>query len=496
MSEVPSAPGGRVEPEAGLVLSVVVPVYNERFLVAELLSRLLAVEVPGVSALDVVVVDDGSSDGSAEIVAEIAAASPERIRFLPQERNRGKGAAVRAGIEAARGDLIVIQDADLEYDPRDFAQMVRPFLEDGADVVYGSRFAASARRRVLYFRHTLGNRLITFLSNLATDLNLSDVETCYKMFRAPLLKSLPIRANDFRLEIELTAKAAKRGWTIYEVPVSYRGRTYREGKKIGWRDGVRALGAIVHWALVDDLYRDDAYGGGILHSLDRARRFNRWMGDTVRPWVGDRVLEVGAGIGNITSWLVPRQLYAAADLNHNYLHYLRNFAAGKPYLEVSWIDATDAASFAAHRGRYDTVICLNVLEHLEAPERAVENLASALEPGGRLVVYVPQGPRLFSSLDRVLEHRRRYDRATLTAHLEDAGLELESLADFNRFGVLGWWWNGKVLGRKRLGRWQLKLFDLMVPFLRRLDRVFPWRGLGLIAVARRPGGAAERSPRG
>ncbi len=470
-----------------LSLSVVVPVYNERYLVVESLRRVLtaAPSWDGVSAVEVLVVEDGSTDGTRELLREFAAGEP-RITLIEHERNRGKGAAVRTGIAAAQGDLIVFHDADLEYDPRDIGRLVKPFLEDGADVVYGSRFSASERRRVLYFRHTLGNRLITFLSDLATDLNLTDVETCYKMFRSTLLKSLPIRSNDFRLEIEVTAKIAKRQSRIFEVPVSYVGRTYREGKKIGWRDGFRALGAIFKYWVVDDLYSDDPWGGAILHNLERARRFNRWMADTIRPHVGGRVLEIGAGIGNLTHWLVPRQRYVASDINPQYLHYLRNTAVGKPYLEVARVDLEDPACFTPFAQQFDTVVCLNVLEHVRDPIQALANMHAALAPGGRLVLYVPQGPGLYSSLDEALAHRVRYDRKMLADELARTGFTLERCEDFNRASVPAWWLNGKVLRRRNFSRLQLKGYDWTVPFLRRFDRFVPWRGLGLIAVARRP----------
>ncbi len=472
-------------------LSVVVPVYNERYLVTESLRRVLAAATAweGVSAVEVLVVEDGSTDGTRELLREYAAGEP-RITLIEHERNRGKGAAVRTGIAAAQGDLIVFHDADLEYDPRDLGRLVRPFVEDGADVVYGSRFAAAERRRVLYYRHTVGNKVITFLSDLATDLNLTDVETCYKMFRAPLLKSLPIRSNDFRLEIEVTAKIAKRQCRIFEVPISYVGRTYREGKKIGWRDGFRALGAIVKYWVVDDLYSDDPWGGAILHNLERARRFNRWMAEAIRPFVGARVLEIGAGIGNLTSWLLPRARYVASDINVHYLHYLRNGAVGRPYFDVARVDLEDPESFTALAGQFDTVVCLNVLEHVRDPLRALRNVYTALAPGGRLVLYVPQGQALYSTLDEALQHRCRYDRKMLAAELASTGFTLEHWAHFNRASVPAWWLNGKLLRRRNFSRLQLKGFDWMVPILRRVDRWLPWPGLGMIAVARRPVPAA------
>jgi glycosyltransferase involved in cell wall biosynthesis len=469
----------------GVKLSVVIPVYNERFLVGELVRRVLAVSAPEIRELEVLLVDDGSKDGSLEILRALAAEHPDRVRLLEQGRNQGKGAAIRRGIAEATGDLILFQDADLEYDPRDYPRLVRPFLEDGADVVYGSRFLPSDRRRVLYYRHTLGNRLLTTMSNWFTDLNLTDMETCYKVFRAPLLKSIPIRSNDFAMEPEITAKVAKRECRIFEVPISYLGRTYREGKKIGWKDAFKALRTIVKYRFLDDLYAEDEYGSHILHSLERAQSFNRWMAEAIAPYVGARVLEIGAGIGNITTWLLPRDLYVASDINPQYLDYLRNLALGKPYFDVARIDLEDPRCFAPWAGRFDTVVCLNVLEHVRDPLAALRNMHDALAPGGRAVIYVPQGQQRYSSLDEVLGHRCRYSRKMLGEELAATGFEIEVLRDFNHFGVPGWILNGRILKRRHFSRSQLKVFNILVPVIRRVDRAFPWSGLGLIAVARR-----------
>ena len=491
-------PANRQPTDGAVKLSVIVPVYNERYLVRDLLARVLAVADPAIAELEVVVVDDGSTDGTREILRELAAREP-RLRYLEHERNRGKGAAIRTGIAAATGDVTLFQDADLEYDPRDYPRLVRPILEDGADVVYGSRFLAGGRRRVLRYRHARINRFLTWVSNLLTDLDLSDMETCYKVFRTELLKSIPLRSNDFALEPEITAKIAKRGFRIFEVPVSYLGRNHLEGKKIGWRDGIKALATMIRFWLVDDVYAPDQYGSHILTSLEKARRFNRWMSDEVRPHVGARVLEIGAGIGNITVWLLPRDSWMASDINPNYLHYLQNLTAAKPYLEVARVDVERAGDFTALAGRFDTVLCLNVLEHVADPLQALRNMRSALEPGGKLVLYVPHGRGLYSSLDEVLGHRCRYDRAMLARELADAGFALVEQRFFNRAAVPGWWWNGRILKRRSFSRVQLKLFDLAVPVLRLVDRLLPWNGLGLVAIARRveeatPATAAAPAP--
>ncbi len=466
-------------------LSVVVPFFNERYLLAEVVRQVLAQRLEEIGDIEVLLVDDGSTDGSGGIAAQLAGQHPD-VRLLSHAENRGKGAALRTGIEGATGDIILIQDADLEYSPEDYPALLKPFFASGADVVYGSRFLTGTYRRVLYFRHTLGNRFLTFVSNLFTDLNLTDVETCYKVFRAPLIQSIPLRSDDFAFEVEVTAKVAKRNCRIFEVPVRYAGRTYQEGKKIRWTDGAKALFAILRWWVVDDVFKRDEVGAVMLKTLERARRFNQWMADCVRGGVGSRVLEIGAGIGNITTQLLPRDLYVASDIEPAYLGYLENLKIGRPYLEVAKIDAEEPAAFAAFAGWFDTVVCLNVLEHVRDPLQALRNFWTALAPGGRLLLYVPQGGWLYSSLDRALAHRCRYDRADLAGEVREAGFEVESLRHFNRVSVPGWWWNGKLLRRSLLPRWQLKLFDVLVPAFRRLDRVLPWPGLGLLLTARKP----------
>lgn len=217
-------------------LTVVVPVFNEKDTVREILRRVRASPVDK----EIVVVDDGSTDGTRELLAQ---ETGDDLRVILHEQNRGKGAALHTGFAAARGDVVIVQDADLEYDPAEFPTLLAPILDGRADAVFGSRFL-SGPHRVLYFRHRLGNGLLTFLSNLATNLNLTDMETCYKAIRRPLLQALPLVEKRFGFEPEVTAKLARTGARIYEVPCSYSGRTYEEGKKIGWKDGVRALWCI------------------------------------------------------------------------------------------------------------------------------------------------------------------------------------------------------------------------------------------------------------
>jgi glycosyltransferase involved in cell wall biosynthesis len=220
-------------------LSVLMPVYNERRTIREIVERVLAVDLPK----EVILVDDGSTDGTRDIIRD-EIEGVQDVRVICHERNRGKGAAVRTAIAQATGTVSVIQDADLEYDPNEYPQLLAPILDGRADVVYGSRFIGGGAHRIHLFWHYVGNKLLTTLSNMLTNLNLTDMETCYKVVRTDLLKSLPLRANRFDIEPELTTRLAKARARFYEVPVSYSGRDYSEGKKINWKDGFHALWCI------------------------------------------------------------------------------------------------------------------------------------------------------------------------------------------------------------------------------------------------------------
>ena len=230
-------------------LSVVIPCYNERPTIGALLQRVCAADTSGLG-LEVLVVDDGSTDGSADAVAEIAKGDP-RIRIHRQDANRGKGAALQTGFRRAAGDIVLIQDADLEYDPAEYPKLLKPILDGHADVVYGSRFRGGEGVRVLYFWHSLGNWFLTLLSNAFTDLNLTDMETCYKVFRREVLARISLREDGFGIEPEITAKISRLvpRPRIYEVGISYRGRTYHEGKKIKWTDGLHTIRCILRYNL-------------------------------------------------------------------------------------------------------------------------------------------------------------------------------------------------------------------------------------------------------
>jgi len=467
---------------AAHTLSILIPLYNEEEFVGTLLEQVLSAPLPEGVGREIVVVDDGSTDGSAAIVEEIAAAHPSVLRFIRQLRNRGKGAAIRTAIEHATGEFSIIQDADLEYDPREYGRLLAPLLEGKADAVYGSRFVISGERRVLYFWHSVANRILTGMCNIVSDLNLTDMETCYKAFRTSLLKSIPIRSDRFGLEPELTIKLAKRRARVYETPIDYHGRTYEEGKKIGLKDAFEAVYVILRYAFTRDLYKGP--GPAILEALADARRFNRWMAGSIQPYIGKRVLETGAGIGNLTRILCARrERYIAGDIDVEHLARLRARFQHRPKMEVRHCDLSDPADFEGLAGAVDSVVCLNVLEHVEDDMVGLCNIYTALQPGGRAIILVPHGQGIFGSLDAALGHFRRYSRGELQQKMGQAGFRVERILDFNRISRPAWYVNGRLLKRRTIGRFQLYVFDSLVWLWRRIDGWLPWPPTSIIAIA-------------
>lgn len=462
-------------------LSVIIPVYNEVHTIGEALSRVHEVDLPK----EVIVVDDGSTDGTREFLRRFETEQDSRhpIKILLHPRNLGKGAALRTGFKAATGDIVIVQDADLEYHPKEYPRLIEPILEGRADVVYGSRFLGTPRR-VLMFWHTLGNRILTFLSNVCTDLNLTDMETGYKVFRREVLEHLSLKSNRFGFEPEVTAKIAKMNYRIYEVPISYSGREYWEGKKIHWIDGLKAIFSILYYNFFDSETEDILYQ--TLTKMKKLHRYNRWIFSAFKPFLGQRVMEIGAGIGNMTKFLIDRELVIATDAEPKYLSFLRETFAHYTRFKIEFLDISSPAFEPFRSFKIDSVLCLNVLEHLEEDGLALRNIFELLDPGGRLFLSAPCHRWLYGTLDRHLGHHRRYGKDELRRKLENAGFQLVFLKYFNRAGILGWFLNGKILRRKRLPSLQLRLFDLLVPLLR-LEKWVPLPfGTSLITVAERP----------
>jgi glycosyltransferase involved in cell wall biosynthesis/ubiquinone/menaquinone biosynthesis C-methylase UbiE len=467
-----------------VTLSILIPLYNEEEFIGELLRRVAMAPLPDGVEREIVIVNDCSKDGSAEVVEDFIASRPElAIKLIHHEKNQGKGAAIRTAIAAATGEFSIIQDADLEYDPAEYPKMLGPLLDGRADVVYGSRFLVAGERRILYYWHALANHLLTTLCNIASDLNLTDMETCFKAFRTSLVKSIPLTSNRFGIEPEITVKLARRHARIYETPISYNGRTYDEGKKIGLKDAFEAVWVILKARFTRNIY--DGSGRAVLDAMSEAPKFNRWMADTVAPWAGARVLEIGAGMGNMTRQLCPRRkLYIATDYDPEYVEHLRATFRHRPTVHVEKLDATNLEDFRPFEGQVDTVVCLNVLEHIEDHAGTLRNIRTLLETGGRLILLVPNGPDAYGSIDAAIGHFRRYTRPDLQALLEENGYELEKMIQFNRVSKPGWRFTGQVLKATTLSPVTMRIFDKFVWLWRKIDNALPWEPISIIASLR------------
>jgi glycosyltransferase involved in cell wall biosynthesis len=473
------------------LLSVLIPVYNEKKTIREILRRVCSVDLPK----QIVIVDDCSTDGTREFLARLASDETLRSQYTSlsernvievclQPENLGKGAALRRAIEQAKGDIIIFQDADLEYDPNDYFKLVAPITAGQADVVYGSRFAGFPRRALLFW-HSVGNRFLTTLSNAFTNLNLTDMETCYKAFRSHILKAITIESDRFSIEPEITAKVAKLQCRVYEVPISYSGRDYSEGKKIGWKDGIAAIWAILRFALKDPLAQgDDQYL--TLKRLRKASRYNDWIYSNINRHIGDRVMEVGAGTGNFSRYFLRADDVHLVETNAKYVRLLQSYFSKYSHVQIHNQDLTRGMTESIGKALLDTIICLNVLEHVEADEVMLRRFQECLAPGGKVILLVPAVRGLYGTLDEAFGHCRRYDQSELKEKIQKAGLRLIELRHFNAFGCLGWYLNGKVLRRTALPSLQLRVFNWMVPLLKIEQHLNLPFGISLIAIAEKP----------
>jgi glycosyltransferase involved in cell wall biosynthesis len=466
-------------------VTVLMPVYNERWTLREIMRR---VYEQAELLHEIVAVDDGSTDGSTARLKELEARYASHkvpLRVVYKDHNEGKGAALKAGLSAVTGDVVIIQDADLEYNPKDYATLLAPISDGRADVVYGSRFLGGTARRVLLFWHSVANQMLTVLCNLFSDLNLTDVWTCYKVFPTAMLRRLYLRSRGFGFEPEVTIKIARLGCRIYEVPIGYEGRTEEEGKKIGFKDAVTGTLAMIRaWLSTDHGHRTS--GEATLRIMARAGRYNRFLFDRIEPYLGREVIEVGAGVGNVSRLLLDRDRLVLSDADPGYVEMLQRIYQEWGYVKAITLDLSrpDAVPAELSAG-FDSVVSFQVLEHIKDDAAALGTIGRLLKPQGRVLLMLPAHQSLFGTLDRELAHFRRYDEASLRGKLEAAGFEVEALRFFNPVAVPGWWLNGRILKRRLIPDFQLAVFEklhFLVRWLARWDIRF---GLVIFAVGRK-----------
>lgn len=454
------------------VLSVLMPVYNERAFLRPIVEKVLAAELPRGLEREIIMVNDASTDGTEKLMAEIAAAHPDTIRVFHQPANRGKGAAIQRAIAEMSGEYAIIQDADLEYDPNEYGAVLRPLLEGRADAVYGSRFATREMRRVMFYHHKLGNLFLTHCSNFCTGLDLTDMETCYKAFRAEVLKTIPLRSCRFGIEPEITAKIAKRGCTVFEVPISYYGRGYADGKKIGWKDGFQALYTIVKYALLDDCFTDTG-GRRHLKSYSASRRTTRNLAERLCPFLGDVILEFNAGIGNISRRLPKRERLTVAETDPECVDILQKMFADNDLVGVAAADPAQAETLRA-LAPADSVVVTDIFAGKLADGKILQNLRPCLRPGGNLVLEVPLRSESSAGV---------YSSAAVADFCARAGYTVEKTISFNssaRFVDLVCSLFGHPFGHRAA----YKLAETLAIILNPLEKILPLPGYSVIIVAK------------
>ena len=464
----------------GMKLSILMVVYNQGKTLETIVKQVISQKLEGILSVELVLIDDGSKDGSTQLIQNLEKQYPKFIKAWYHSKNRGRGVAMIKALEIATGDIGVIQEAHLEYDSKDYSALLSPLIDGEADIVYGSRYLASSKRRVLYFRQTLLNKLVTWFSNWCTDLSLTDVKTCYQAFDLKIIKTIPLRSKRFGIASEIIAKVAKRNLRIYEV--SIRGyETYAESKKIHWKNELQTLWTILKYWIVDDSHYQE-YQHQAISAEQKNRHFFLWTFDVVQSYFGSRVLSVGSRLGRNIQSLSSVASVMITESDPEYVPMLQNRFNDLSNVEVLLWDITQPAPLL--KIKPDTLFCENALAQVEDENQVLQNMHQVLSSNGTLILIVPQGKYLQSNSDVPIKYKRHYTQTSITRIVENNSFRIVHLQTFNKLGVLGRYFQRKIQD-PTIGSRKRKFYSWLTPIFRLFDRVLPWKGLSWIVIAKK-----------
>mgnify|MGYP005857953713 CR=1 FL=1 len=458
-------------------LSVIIPCYNEALTIEDVISEVKKQPY----RKEIIIVDDGSDDSTPNILKNIKSDEMNEIKVIRCHKNMGKGAAVCKAFNYLTGDTIIIQDADLEYSPSDYPVLLEPLLSGKADVVYGSRFLGT--RRAIYFTNYIANLLFSFSMNLIYGSTLTDVATGFKAFKKYVLDEIqPLSAKDFSFEIEFTARILQRKFSIYEVPISYWGRTYEEGKKINWKHGLK----IFWWICKTSSKKDSLPLGKENENFRSAMNYKKWLyNDNIKPSVGKRVMEIGSGTGNISRFMIGRETLILSDISDYYLRHLRAQFRETSKLRIIKYNVLDEPPDLVKKINIDTVVAVSVIEHVQDDLKALKNINKILINGGKAIIHVPLFETLYGSIDSSLGHFRRYSVKEIKEKMELCGFEVERLKSFNPLGIPLWFFLGKIMKAKYVPKSFSLLSEISSIFIKRVSQYLPDIGFELTVVGRK-----------
>lgn len=454
-------------------LTVVIPVYNEENTFLELFRQVVSEK----HQKEIIIIDDFSTDGTRDILKSLP--QDDHLKIIFFNKNMGKGAAIREGFKHATGDIVIIQDADLEYYPDEYENLIKPIVDKKADVVYGSRFLGA--HSVHFFWHFLGNKIINLINNIILNTFLTDMMTCYKAFRLPVLQSLELKANRFGIEPEITAEVFRRGYKVYEVPISYNGRGYEDGKKIKCVDFFKC----VYWLLRAN-YRIQNISHDTLIKMKQMKNNNEWVFKKIKPYIGQNTLELGSGVGTFSNLFAKESKHLLiSDINDDNINILKQKFIGNRRITIKKLDAAkvnehvDAESF-------DTVIAVNMLEHIENDVSVLSGVYKVLTKHGKLILLLPAHKWLYGTLDKEIGHYRRYSKDELQQKLTQSGYLIDKIEFINMFSTFGWYLNFKILKKKIMPPSMLGIVDLLIPVFQIFENLIkPPFGLSLFVVAKK-----------